>query len=81
MFLFQYRGKTDWKNGTYAGGLTGGIIGLRGKETINFLYIFIKIYLRLLSYYCLSAGVKASIVGAAGFAAFSTAIDYYMRKS
>ncbi|KAG7212198.1 hypothetical protein KM043_012538 [Ampulex compressa] len=52
----SYRGKTDWKNGTYAGGLTGGIIGLR-------------------------AGVKAGIIGAAGFAAFSTAIDYYMHKS
>ncbi|XP_011494493.1 PREDICTED: mitochondrial import inner membrane translocase subunit Tim22 isoform X2 [Ceratosolen solmsi marchali] len=51
-----YRGKTDWKNGTYAGGLTGGLLGLR-------------------------AGVKAGIIGAAGFAAFSTAIDYYMHKS
>ncbi|XP_057319349.1 mitochondrial import inner membrane translocase subunit Tim22 [Microplitis mediator] len=51
----SYRGKTDWKNGTYAGGLTGGLIGLR-------------------------AGVKAGIIGAAGFAAFSTAIDYYMHK-
>ncbi|KAL6259578.1 hypothetical protein P5V15_009496 [Pogonomyrmex californicus] len=50
------RGKTDWKNGTYAGGLTGGLIGLR-------------------------AGIKAGIVGAAGFAAFSTAIDYYMHRS
>ncbi|XP_015117028.1 mitochondrial import inner membrane translocase subunit Tim22 [Diachasma alloeum] len=51
----SYRGKSDWKNGTYAGGLTGGLIGLR-------------------------AGVKAGIIGAAGFAAFSTAIDYYMHK-
>ncbi|KAJ8667650.1 hypothetical protein QAD02_009313 [Eretmocerus hayati] len=51
----SYRGKTDWKNGTYAGGLTGGLIGLR-------------------------AGVRAGIMGAAGFAAFSTAIDYYMHK-
>ncbi|KAK2581197.1 hypothetical protein KPH14_007997 [Odynerus spinipes] len=52
----SYRGKTDWRNGTYAGGLTGGLIGLR-------------------------AGIKAGLVGAAGFAAFSTAIDYYMHRS
>lgn len=50
----SYRGVTDWKNGTYAGGVTGGLIGLR-------------------------AGIKAGILGAAGFAAFSTVIDYYMR--
>ncbi|CAH1107578.1 unnamed protein product [Psylliodes chrysocephalus] len=49
------RGKSDWKNGTYAGGVTGGLIGLR-------------------------AGVKAGVVGAMGFAAFSTAIDYYMHS-
>lgn len=52
----SYRGKTDWKNGTYAGGVTGGLIGLR-------------------------AGIKAGLFGAAGFAAFSTAIDYYMHRS
>jgi len=50
----SHRGKTDWKNGTMAGGLTGGLIGLR-------------------------AGLKGGILGAAGFAAFSTIIDYYLR--
>ncbi|CAG2178168.1 unnamed protein product, partial [Oppiella nova] len=50
----SYRGKTDWKNGTMAGGVVGGLIGLR-------------------------AGIKGGLLGAAGFAAFSTIIDYYLR--
>ncbi|XP_065054928.1 mitochondrial import inner membrane translocase subunit Tim22-like [Rhopilema esculentum] len=52
--LESYRGKTDLQNGTMAGCITGGLLGLR-------------------------AGGQAAILGCAGFAAFSTAIDYYFR--
>lgn len=81
---FQYRGKSDWKNGTYAGGLTGGMIGLRGEIQVHYIMILIILLFSVFTYkncICLLAGVKAGVVGAAGFAAFSTAIDYYMHRS
>ena len=31
LYILQFRGKSDWKNGTLSGGITGGLIGLRGK--------------------------------------------------
>ncbi|CAF4209691.1 unnamed protein product [Rotaria sp. Silwood2] len=49
----SYRAKSDIRNGTYAGFVTGGLLGLR-------------------------AGLQASFIGAIGFAAFSTAIEYFL---
>lgn len=78
--ILQYRGQSDWKNGTYAGGITGGLIGFRGK---NQYYTFSKLivgqHFRLNLFFL--AGAKAGVLGALGFATFSTAIDYYMRNS
>lgn len=51
----SHRATDDWRNGTYAGFVTGGVIGLR-------------------------AGVKTGLFGGLGFALFSAAIEFYMRR-
>lgn len=69
------RGRSDWRNGTYAGAVTGGLIGLRGEER---RMVVPEEQITIINLIAIPAGVKAGLVGAAGFAAFSTAIDYYM---
>lgn len=49
----SYRAKADIRNGTYAGFVTGGLLGFR-------------------------AGLQPAVFGAIGFAAFSTAIEYFL---
>lgn len=33
----------------------------------------------IVSHPCLAAGLKAGVIGCGGFAAFSAAVDYYLR--
>lgn len=33
-FVFQHRGKSDWKNAVYSGCVTGGAIGFRGMKPL-----------------------------------------------
>lgn len=65
----QYRGKTDILNSALSGGFVGGLLGFRGR--------FCRCPVRLMT--SISAGAQAAVLGAAGFALFSTAIDFYMR--
>ncbi len=69
----QYRGKSGMSTAVMSGCIVGGVIGLRGKmSALNILVIKVCVCV------CV-AGVKAGAVGCAGFAAFSAAIDYFMR--
>ena len=67
----QYRGKSGLGTSTMAGCATGGVIGLRGK--------LIPPNLPTHHVFPYTAGVKAAALGCAGFAAFSAAIDYFLR--
>lgn len=82
LFILQHRGKSDWKNAVYSGCVTGGAIGFRGMLQLyfNFLIQRYRIWnICLIINICLLAGLKAGVLGCGGFAAFSAAIEYYLR--
>lgn len=88
----QHRGTSDWKNGVYSGCVTGGAIGFRGMYSgyglqffwqwpsmIPHVFSLYSYSLILLSFNVFAAGLKAGVLGCGGFAAFSAAIEYYLR--
>ena len=66
-----HRAKTDVWNHVYGGAVTGG----------DFVRTSVCLMSSLPGMLGLRAGVKAAGFGAAGFAAFSAAIDYFMHTS
>ncbi|TNM84675.1 hypothetical protein fugu_008853 [Takifugu bimaculatus] len=78
----SHRGKSDWKNAVYSGCVTGGAIGFRGMQQLYFNVLIQRYRVRnicLIINICLPAGLKAGVLGCGGFAAFSAAIEYYLR--